>query len=1526
MSRPETRLVFTSVAALALLSASPAEAQERFYLSTDRIFAPGETPEVKLEAKGLPSLELRVYRIEDPRAYFDAQSDLHRPKEAVAAPRSTTASILGRALRRGMQEELQQLRWKLAPEGRRALKQAFPKLHASALEGPSGHRPEQVVPLLEEHPLVDVWDYGLSGSDSWVYRTVPVPVSEPGAYLVEAIGGGQTAHTVVLVSHVAIVAKQSAKSLLVWAVDPASGAPRPDTEVTVQIRGEVRGTEQTDGAGLARFELGLTSSAVVYAKNGDSFTLLDPRFFPANLPTPRAYVFTERPVYRPGQTVHVKGFARDMADERFVVPEPTEARLEIVDPRGQVYARLTAAVSARGSFDADVELPEAPTHGTWSVFAEIDGERHAGEFKILAFVKPEVKLRVRLDKTAVRSGETLSGDVVGAYYYGAPYPGAEVKITVSRTRFYIPWYVDADYRWYYSEAEYQNTRRETVAEYTCTLDARGECPIEANTKPDSEDFTYVVEAVAQDPKGKTIIGVGRAAVTRGAFRLALDQPSAVTEPGTSQTIGVEAMGYDGAPVSGAKVEVVVSARHVASDGVQETIEALRRTVSTDAQGRAEVEFEPDRSGYYEIVARAKDDLGHEIVQEGFLFVAESGSAVPLAPADVELVPDKKSYFAGDTAIILILTPTPSAPVLFSVEGGDLYRAEVVRTEGHAAVVEVEITDAQTPNFFVTATSVAGGRLYARQRSIIVPPREKLLRVEVAPDATVVEPGDEVGFTVIVTDYAGRPVPNAEIAVGVVDEAIYSVSPEIAVPIESFFYHRKRNDVRSNDSLSFQFFGRSRTSAEAHARRATKNPFSYGSLKPQEDDRQVFEDTAGWFPSLVTDAEGKAKAKVSLPDNLAAWRFTARAVTEGTAVGTGTAEVIAKKPVMVRVAFPPTVFEGDAGQGTLLVQNLSGQAGRFGIALSARAPEGSEAKVEIQTAEPLGEVSIDDGEVRRIPFSYAASGAGPVELVARAEGAGHRDGVTRTVRVVPWARTARIARPGRTAPDAPIARHALRVPDGASPAEADLRVEVYASALGAVRASLPYLVRFPYGCTEQTMSRFVPVLSAQKAMRALSLDLGELEQKLPRAVAAGLQRLGSLQHPDGGWGWWEEDQSDLWMTSWVLEGLAEARSLGIEIGGLRVEEGVTYLERALARAKASPSLRARALLALARHGQAKPAMIEAAIEETAAPEVLAALLLAADAGGEAELVAAAQGKLTNAASFGEAGTSWCDPEASEAMRDATECTALATLALAKTGADAGVLRGAERFLMSEFDGSSFGTTRRTALAVRALCELEATKPSEPATFTLLVNGEPAAEQVVPAGRFAPVELRLPEPPTARDLSIEVRQAGGGGFFHTVTLTSPERRPDFAAQGPLRIERRYFRLEGAAGDYRKGDAATAFTSGEPVLVSVTVQASQAVEHFMLEDLRPAGLDPVAQDSGVQVRGLRLKPKGQHREHRADRTVFFSRQLPRGTSTFHYLARASYPGRFRALPAHAESMYLPARHFGDSGSAGIEVAARR
>ena len=1128
---------------------------------------------------------------------------------------------------------------------------------------------------------------------------------------------------------------------------------------------------------------------------------------------------------------------------------------------------------------------------------------------------------MRLGRTAVRSGEKVEADVVGEYFFGAPYPDAEVKITVSRTRFYVPWYLDADYSWYYSDAEYRNTERETVQETTCTLNKQGECTFSFETAGKSEDFTYVIEATARDPKGKTITGVSRLSVTRAAFRLEVAQKSLVVTPGAKQQLEVKAIDYEGNPVE-TSVKLVVKADQVGADGKAETVEVLDETFKTEKDGIARIEVDPSKGGYYQVVASAKDDQGNEVTAESFLFAAQDGTGIPNAPTDLVLVTDKRSYFAGDTALVLVLAPAPEANVLFSVEGGDLYSAEVLKTSHHAALAKVKIGERQTPNFFVSASCVLGGQLYVRHRSVIVPPREKLLKVEVAPDRPKAQPGEDVTFTVHVTDYQGNAVSGAEVALGIVDEAIYAISPEIAVPIQSFFHHRKRNDVRTTDSISFRFFGSSKGLTMADL---GPSPFAFGTLKPQEDDRKVFKDTAGWFGALTTDAEGKATAKVTLPDNLTAWRATARVATKETAVGSGTGTVVARKPVVVRVAMPGRVSEGDTGAGSLLVQNLTGGGATFDSTLELSTADG-DAKIETTFADAskLKGLAVGNGQLARIPFTYAAAGSGKVKIVARTKSAEHQDGLNATVTVTPWATPRTVTKNGRTSSETKIAKHTIELPKGV--ASAKLTVETYPSTLGAVRRSLPYLVGFPYGCTEQTMSRFGPLLDAKAAFERLSIPMGDLEKQMPAMIAAGLSRLNTLQHNDGGWGWWEKDQSDVWMTAWVVAGLGQAKSLGAEITADRIDGGINRLTQMLGRGNVDAPKRAFALYALSRHGVSKPAMLQKLIGEASGnglpPISIAYAALAATEDEDKEKL---KQLLIDAASKDADGRmSWCDADYVRPDDHPVECTAVALSALVHLGADVDTIGAAEAWLMGRFEDDRFGSTRQTALVVRALSQAASASAKEAVEITVRVNGKEIGKQTVDtADPTKPLAFAAPEE-VGGNVTVEVEQSGGATTFHTVALRGLERAETFApdSAGGLTIRRSFFALEGTSGNYKMGSSVESFSEGDALLVRLQVESKKKLEHVIVEDPRPAGLEPILRDSGVQVKKVRLKPRGVHRAHKAGRSAFFVGNLKSGKTELYYLARATTAGSYRTPPATVEAMYLPGKHHARSSSTKVSV----
>ena len=1525
------------VAALALLSSTTAHAG-RFYVTTERVFAPGERPTVKLEANGVRALDVRLYTLTNPRAWFEAQGDLHRPVVTTTPPRVRTTALLARGARHGLERLLFDVRARFDDGGREVLKTLAKDAHDVATAGAGVATVDEVVPPLADHALLAAWRVALPEREGWIFDEIPIAVSAPGAYLVETIADGHVAYAAVLVSDVALVTKQSASELLTWAIDPASGDPRPGTRVVVKDGAKELDARTTDASGLARFPIGLVHAPVVFAENGKSFTLLDPRFYSANLPEPRVYVFTERPVYRPSQEVFFKGFARDQADERYVLPTAgTPVTVTLVDPSGEVHDERALTLSDRGSFDGVFTLGEDVAMGTWQVVATIEGRRSAGQFKIMSYQKPEVRLTVRLDESVARAGDSVAGTVEGAYFFGAPYKGVEVKLTLSRTRLHVPWYVDVDYAWYFSESEYRNTKRESLSEWTCVLDDKGRCPFEIATKGDSEDFTYVVEAAAIDPTGKTVSGQTTLSVTHGAFRLSIEQSALIRAPGSSEPVVVHVTDHARRPLAGVTVTVTVKGKHVSSSGEPETVEAARETRTSGKEGEVLVDLPLRRGGYYEIVAAAKDTSGKEIVAESFVFASEGAGDLPFTPPDVEIVTDKRSYFAGDTALVLVLIPDAEGHALFTVEGGALYRAEVVRAKRHAALFTVDIGERQTPNFFVSATTVSAGRVYTKQRSVIVPPREKLLVVEVSPDRTEAQPGERVEFTVIATDHAGKPASDAEVALAVVDEAIYAVSPEIAVPLESFFHHKKRNDVRTEESVSFRFFGTARPLRATESKSAAARPFAFGSMKPQLDDvRKVFKDTAAFFPTLVTDGEGRAKATVTLPDNLTSWRATARAVTRATAVGMAMAHVRATKPLTARLALPARFVEGDTGKGALVLQNLTDAP----LAVSATISSSSSgsailALVPEERASWPQELTIPANATTRVPLTFDASRAGPLLLKASvtASKASLSDTLESPIAVAPPTTTARVSESGRVGGDRPRATHALTLPPGARASDATLVVELAPGPLAVVERVLPALVGFPYGCVEQTLSRFLPVLAASRAAKRLGVDPARVLPKeladLDALVDAGTKRLSHLQRDDGGWAWFDVGTSDALMTALVLEGLTEARAQGAVVDDARLARAADLLVVMLARSTVGmrDETRALALYALARAQKPQAAMVRALADKAASlhPYAHALTLLAAHAASDVETARTLTASLAARADDDPA---FLDDASSVTVAEHMpgEARAVVLLALATTGGPPDVVaRGAERLLAS-LDAGALGSTRATAMSVRAILASLGAQTDGDAKIRVLVDGEAVVEETFAAdARMASKVVRLPRALTKPSIDVTI-EGQGAPVFYAVAVEAPVSGKGLAASGVkgMAMKRTIYAVTGAAGAWSKGAPVTSLRTGETALVELEVTSPRDLTYVMIEDPRPAGLDAIERDGTLLVDGVDLRVAGAHREHRDDRTSFFLSRVGPGRTRLYYLARAGLPGSYRALPARVEAMYTPAAAHARSASSVVEVRA--
>jgi uncharacterized protein YfaS (alpha-2-macroglobulin family) len=458
-------------------------------------------------------------------------------------------------------------------------------------------------------------------------------------------------------------------------------------------------------------------------------------------------------------------------------------------------------------------------------------------------------------------------------------------------------------------------------------------------------------------------------------------------------------------------------------------------------------------------------------------------------------------------------------------------------------------------------------------------------------------------------------------------------------------------------------------------------------------RKAFPDTAFWAADLTTDAAGRAQAKVEFPDSLTTWRATARGVTADTKVGASTLKTIVRKNVIVRLSVPRFFVEGDEATVSVMVHNYLPNPKKARVSLEVAGLQvlwGAAKEVEVLSR---GEVRVD-WRVRALPVDKAT-------LTAKALTDEESDALEVALPINPPGLKMSVAKGGAVAAGQSTTFD-LEFPAKARGGSRLLAVRLSPSIAGSLFGALEYLTTFPYGCVEQTMSSFLPNIIVTRAVTELglktNLDAAGVQQK----IRAGIDRLNNFQHEDGGWGWWESDESNPFMTAYVVAGLKQARDAGAQVDASRIDRGAQWVRKALAdNTSLNPDLRAYMAYSLSEAAAINPVYDQRA---KLSPYGLAILGLAMENAKDARVgeVAAA---VEQAAQHDDLLAWW--PAKRDPMLDfeadiTAESTAFAVKLLSHQRPQSPLLPKAALWLMEHRDeGYWWSSTKQTAMVVFGL---------------------------------------------------------------------------------------------------------------------------------------------------------------------------------------------------------------------------------
>ena len=669
-------------------------------------------------------------------------------------------------------------------------------------------------------------------------------------------------------------------------------------------------------------------------------------------------------------------------------------------------------------------------------------------------------------------------------------------------------------------------------------------------------------------------------------------------------------------------------------------EVLTQTIKTNEKGEGEFSFTPEREGYYR-VAMTSGDLRRPVKAETAVWVAtNSSNDLGYRHRALEIIVDNDTFRAGQKTPLMISTDSNDRWVLLSVEGSDLYDYQLVHLTGNVKLIELPIEEKHVPNIFLSALMVADKQIFADNKQVIVPPEHNFLRVEVECDREEYQPRDEGTLTVRTRGADGKPVA-AEVALATVDESIFYIQQDYTEDPRKFYYGSKRSNLINTSSTltqkpylklvedekkqliderllgakgKDQGFERLQLYADLQRAPATarsdiamltpgvsernRNEVA-GQLKSgveadapapkeeemhQQDDpvqvRSDFRATAFWKPDVVTDTNGTASLKIKYPDSLTGWKVTARAASDKAQFGVAYASARTKQPLIVRLQAPRFFVAGDTVTVSAVINNNTDSSLNVAPEIFA---EGVSVMGLVVDGKPLaGEpppLSVPANGESRVDWLVSVKEAGEARLRVSGRAGKLTDAMEKSFSVYEHGIEKLVTKSGKMRSDAVTVR--LNVPAERKRETTSLSVQVAPSMAVTMLDALPYLIDYPYGCTEQTMSRFLPATITRKTLKDLGLKpenvmgriFGGIERphlqqthkegpkdlrQLDRMVEQGLDRLYSFQHSDGGWGWWKEDGSDHFMSAYVVWGLTLARDAGVDVREEALSRGVEFL--------------------------------------------------------------------------------------------------------------------------------------------------------------------------------------------------------------------------------------------------------------------------------------------------------------------------------------------------------------------------------
>jgi len=1390
-----------------------------------------------------------------------------------------------------------------------------------------------------------------------------------------------------IVSDNNLVMKITPEQAFVWAVRLGDYSPLENTPVRVyNTLGDNLISGQTDSEGLflgsyVPMEDFYTSFYAVVGEPGqDNFAFsistwnqsdslyemgIQVDLFPAKLD---AYLYTDRPIYRPGDSVHFKTlvFSRDNGN-------PTSAGLNQVAvtaySSGGMAGKPSAIYSENltlnsfGTGSGSFHLPESAPTGTYWIELSSEEEPISNlYFNVAAYRKPEIEMTLEMGSEEILVRDDLSAAIQANFYFGLPAgnQGISWNAFLEPVPFDLPGYRVGPYNttWLLPGMDRYSRLGNLIASGEGATDHTGLAHLTIpNDQPEIDilqpgaPYRINLEVTLTDESGYPVTSRDSVLVHPESFYIGVKPSSFLGRQNTPIQFSILTADWSKIPVADIPIEATFETIEWQLEetfdiitpyrAVAKTTQVASASPITDQQGVVELEFTPPNPGTYQLTLQS----GKAITQVVLWVSGESSAIWPHQPQNqLQLTADTDNYQPGQIAQIFIPNPFPEgAKAMITVERGKVMETQILEISGSGTMFSLPITPESIPNIYFTAILLgkdADGRPDYRQGLLHLPvlPLSKTLDVQLEIVPTKTQPGKTVSATLLIQDQRGNPV-QGEFSVAVVDKALLALIESNSPSIIDALYHQQPLSVQTSLSL--------KTYASQMALSNLDLGMGGGEAEPEINLREDFPDTAYWQAEVVTGADGTAQLSIPLPDSLTTWVVDVRGLTSDYLVGQAEAEIVTQKDLMIRPVTPRFLVNGDHVEIAAVVHNNTSEPLDVDVSLFAT---GFNLRDETQKTQS---VRIESGNETLATWMGNVDSTQPVELVFQAVSGFLSDASTPTwgnLPILNYLMPQTFSTSGQLF-DEGQRLEVVSLPLTIVPSSGHITLELTPSLTAMLLESLQALENEPYEDTITILSRLLANLNTYQALSKLDIESPELAENLTFLVNEGIRLLLDAQSLDGGWSWWAEGNhtngtSDPFITAYVLFGLDQALQAELDVDDVSLERAVDFLLFQL-QDPAEIGLNwqldqlAFQLFVLGNRNSGVDSHLESLyIRRTdLSPWALSLLALTIqETSGTNDRIRTLLSDIEAIATRSSTGVHW-ESEQAMWMQPGTPVynTAVVLYALAQLDPASTSLPLALQYLIAHRNasgiwGSPFETTWSLMAMIKALQgtgDYQADYTFQ-ASLNEIVVAEGESGGTTPLASITtitPIDQLRQVSPNA--LLIE-RSPGPGTLYYRADLFAyqPAANAKAINRGINLQKDFYLAGSGCPGseDCVSIDAITLGTGALPhrITVAINIVSAQDLYHFMLEDFIPAGTEVINQAlRTTQTYPEEPLPPFDPRQPFADgwgwwyfndpqiyddHLLWTADFLPAGSYTLTYELLPIQRGVFQVLPAHAWQFFYP------------------